>query len=155
MRPNDCLTAPMLKVGMRYEKRISFSRQDVDTYCTLAGDKNSIHNNLEAARVRFPEIGDIVVPGGLLQIAIAGLFGSYFPGDGSLGLTFEPDRVRKPVCPGDDLLIGLEVTRMRGDMAEFKIVITDSEGNQISGAKARVMLPDATYREWWESKQMD
>jgi len=152
MPANDCLTASMIEVGMKYEKKISFSREDVDTYCRLAGDKNSIHNNLEAARVRFPDIHDVVVPGGLLQIAIAGLFGTYFPGDGSLGLTFEPDRVRKPVCPGDELIIGLEVTRIRGEMAEFKITITDSVGAQISGAKSRVMLPDQIYRTWWESK---
>ena len=31
--------------------------------------------------------------------AITGIFGSSFPGDGSLGLTFTPDRFRKPVVP--------------------------------------------------------
>ena len=109
MRASDCLTASMIEVGMKYEKKIAFSHEDVETYCRLADDQNSIHRCLEAARVRFPDIDDIVVPGGLLQIAIAGLFGSYFPGDGSLGLTFEPDRVRKPIRPGDELLISLEV----------------------------------------------
>ena len=153
MRASDCLTASMIEVGMKFEKRICFSRNDVEIYCSLADDQNSIHSSLEAARVRFPDIKDIVVPGGLLQIAIAGLFGSYFPGDGSLGLTFEPDRVRKPVCPGDTLLIGLEVTRIRREMAEFKITITDEEGDQISGAKSRVMLPDEGYRQWWEREE--
>ena len=153
MRASDCLTASMIEVGMKYEKKIAFSHEDVETYCRLADDQNSIHRCLEAARVRFPDIDDIVVPGGLLQIAIAGLFGSYFPGDGSLGLTFEPDRVRKPIRPGDELLISLEVMRMRREMAEFKITITDATGDQISGAKSRVMLPDKAYRSWWEQEQ--
>ena len=153
MRASDCLTASMIEIGMRFEKKISFSREDVEVYCRLADDQNSIHSCLDAAKVRFPDTEDIIVPGGLLQIAIAGLFGSYFPGDGSLGLTFEPDRVRKPVCPGDELLISLEVTRMRGEMAEFKIDITDDQGEQISGAKSRVMLPDQTYRAWWENEE--
>ncbi len=152
MRGNNCLTKEMLKVGMTFEKELFFSKDDVDTYCSLSGDRNSIHSNLDAARRRFPGIKDVVVPGGLLQIAIAGLFGSDFPGDGSLGLTFEPERVRRPICPGDSVRIVLEVTKIRGQLAEFEIMIRNSEGEQISGAKSRVMLPDQDWRAWWEKQ---
>ena len=48
MRANDCLTTSMIEVGMRYEKKISFSLEDVETYCRLADDQNSIHRCLEA-----------------------------------------------------------------------------------------------------------
>ena len=103
----------MIKVGDILERKISFTHQDVVDYCNLAKDFNAIHHDIEAARLRFPNIKDIVVPGALLQISIAGIFGSHFPGDGSLGLTFEPERVKRPVCPGDELLVKLELVRKK------------------------------------------
>ena len=152
MKSTACLTASMIKVGDILERKISFTHHDVINYCNLAKDFNSIHHNIEAARMRFPDIQDIVVPGALLQIAIAGIFGSNFPGDGSLGLTFEPERVKRPVCPGDELTVKLELVRKKVDMAEFKITIEDMTGFQVSGARSRVLLPDDSYRAWWENQ---
>ena len=37
-------------------------------------------------------------------------------------------------------------------MAEFKITIEDMSGFQVSGAKSRVLLPDDSYRKWWETQ---
>ena len=152
MKTTNCLTSSMIKIGDILERKISFTHQDVVNYCNLAKDFNAIHHDIEAARLRFPNIKDIVVPGALLQISIAGIFGSHFPGDGSLGLTFEPERVKRPVCPGDELLVKLELVRKKVDMAEFKITIEDMTGFQVSGAKSRVLLPDDSYRKWWEAQ---
>ena len=69
-----------------------------------------------------------------------------------MGLTFEPERVKRPVCPGDELLVKLELVRKKVDMAEFKITIEDMSGFQVSGAKSRVLLPDDSYRRWWETQ---
>jgi len=153
MSKTNCLTATMLTVGMRHEARVSFSREDVARYCELANDRNAIHHDLAAARVRFPDVGDIVVPGGLIQIAITGLFGTQLPGDGSLGLSFEPERMRKPVLPGETVVITLEVTRLRGPIVEFKVGVTDADGEPISAATARVLSPDEGYRRWWEQRE--
>ncbi len=153
MSATNCLTAAMLEVGMRHKATLSFSREQVDRYCELCGDRNAIHRELEAARVRFPDVKDIVVPGGLVQIAITGLFGSAFPGDGSLGLTFTPERFRKPVCPGDAVVVTIVVTRIRGEMIEVDVAIADTEGGRISAAKARIIAPDETYRRWWEQQR--
>lgn len=145
----QCLTAAMLSVGMSHEARVSFDHDAVARYCELANDRNAIHHDVAAARLRFPEVEDIVVPGGLIQIAITGLFGTQFPGDGSLGLTFEPERMRRPVCPNDMVVITLEVKRIRGGIIEFEVRVTDEAGNAISGATARVLAPDQNYRDWW------
>ena len=152
MSPTACFTASMLTTGQEYRTRLSFSRQQVDTYCELTGDRNAIHRDLAAAQRRFPGVTDIIVPGGLIQSTISGLFGTVFPGDGSLGLTFVPDRMRKPVLPGDEVIVTLTVSRIKGALVDFDIAITDGAGARVSSAQARVMAPDEAYRSWWESQ---
>lgn len=146
-----CITADKLEVGQTHEVAMVFSREQVDAYCALTGDRNAIHRELEAARIRFPGIADIVVPGGLLQTTISAVFGSDFPGDGSLGLSFTPERMRKPVCPGDTLKITYEITRIKGQILEVDIRVDDAEGGRVTAAKAKVLAPDATYHAWWEA----
>jgi len=143
----------MLQVGMRHTAKLSFTREQVAAYCSLSGDHNAIHRDIEAARLRFPGVRDIVVPGGLVQIAIAGIFGTQFPGDGCLGLAFAPERFRRPVCPGDELTVTLEVTKLRGPLLEVDVTLTDETGEHISSAKAKLMAADDAYRQWWEANR--
>lgn len=85
------------------------------------------------------------------QTRISALFGTEFPGDGTLGLTFSPERLRRPLYPGDELVVTLEVARLiRGGIVEMQIGIADPEGNRVSEATAKVVPPDAAYRAWWE-----
>ena len=149
MPETQCLTSALLRVGMRHSAKLSFTREQVDQYCALSGDRNAIHCDLEAARLRFPGVRDIVVPGGLVQISISGIFGTEFPGDGCLGLAFVPERFRKPVCPGDELRVTIELTKIRGPLLEVDVILDDDEGNRISAAKAKLMAPDEAYRQWW------
>lgn len=154
MGQTRCLTADLLAVGMQHTARLSFSREQVAQYCALTGDTNAIHRDLTAARLRFPDLPDIVVPGGLIQSRISALFATDLPGDGSLGLTFSPERLRRPVCPGDELVVTLTVARiLRGGIVEFDIGVADAAGNRITNATARVVPPDAAYRAWWERQQ--
>jgi acyl dehydratase len=143
----------MLEVGMRYQTKMSFSREQVERYCALSGDNNAIHSDLEAAKLRFPDAKDIVVPGGLIQISITGIFGSRFPGDGTLGLTFTPERMRKPLCPGDEILVTVEITKVRGPILEVDITIDDAQGNRIGNAQSKMIAPDDAYRQWWGEKR--
>jgi acyl dehydratase len=145
-----CLTAAMLEVGQTHEARLSFSREQVERYCEFSGDRNAIHRDPEAARRRFPGVRDVVVPGGLVQSTVSGILGTSFPGDGTLGLTFAPERFRKPVCPDDPVVITFEITRIRSGIVEMDIRMADAEGNQVSSAKAKVIPPDDAYRAWWE-----
>jgi acyl dehydratase len=152
MTPTRCLTASMLEPGMRHDARLRFSREQVDQYCALVGDHNAIHRDLDAARERFPDARDIIVPGGLIQTSISALFGTEFPGDGTLGLTFSPERLRRPVYPGDELVVTLEVTRIvRGGIVEMSIDIADPDGNRLSQATAKVVPADDAYRAWWQA----
>ena len=149
----NCLTASMLEVGMRHSARLSFSRDQVQQYCSLSGDHNAIHEDPEAARLRFPDARDIVVPGGLIQISVTGLFGTEFPGDGCLGLSFVPERFRKPVYPGDEIDVDIVITKIRGPMIEVDVRLNDHQGNLLSTAKSKLIAPDEAYHNWWASRQ--
>ncbi len=153
MTKTHCLTADMLEAGARYRKTLSFSREQVALYCDLTGDRNAIHRDREAARLRFPDVPDIVVPGGLIQTTISGVFGTEWPGDGSIGLTFSPERFRKPICPGDEILVEFEITRIRGPFVEIEMTLDDAEGVRLTTAKAKILAPDAGYRAWWLQQQ--
>ena len=89
----------------------------------------------------------------MIQIAITGLFGTVFPGDGSLGLTFTPERFRKPVLPGETVIVTLDVTRIRGEIVEVDVSVHDTDQIQFGAAKARILAPDESYREWWLGQQ--
>ena len=125
-------------------------QSQVERYCALSGDYNAIHSDPEAAALRFPGARDIVVPGGLIQITVTGIFGSEFPGDGCLGLTFVPERFRKPVFPGDEIHVEIIISKLRGPMIEVDVALNDHEGNLISTAKSKLIGPDETYQQWWE-----
>jgi len=153
MSAGKCLTAAMLEVGMQHRQRFSFTREQVETYCALSGDLNAIHRDVEAVRLRFPDVTDIVVPGGLIQIAVTGIFSSQLPGDGTLGLTFSPDRFRRPVCPGDTITVTVEVTKIRGDLVDMDVRVDDAKGTRIGSAKSRLLAPDEIYRRWWQAQQ--
>jgi acyl dehydratase len=153
MPQTQCLTASMLEVGQSHTERFSFTREQVNAYCDLTGDRNGIHRDLEAARLRFPGIADIVVPGGLIQATVSGVFGTRFPGDGALGLSFMPQRFRRPVCPGDVIQVSYRITRIKAMILEVDIAIDDLGANPISSAQAKVLAPDAVYRAWWERQQ--
>jgi acyl dehydratase len=153
MTNTDCLTAAMLAVGQSHTVRLRFSRAQVDAYCALTGDANAIHRDLEAARRRFPGVTDIVVPGGLIQSTVSGVFGTRFPGDGSLGLAFVPERFRKPVLPDEEVCVVFEIVRIKGPIVEVEVTVADAEGAQLTSAKAKILAPDEAYRDWWESRQ--
>jgi acyl dehydratase len=152
--PNtQCLTAAMLEVGMRHSARLSFSREQVRQYCALSGDRNAIHSDPEAAHLRFPGARDIVVPGGLIQISVTGIFGREFPGDGCLGLSFVPERFRQPVFPDDEIDVEIVVSKIRGPMIEVDVTMKDSEANTISTAKSKLVAADDAYRNWWSQQE--
>ncbi len=153
MPETPCLTASMLEVGMRHVANLCFNREQVAQYCALTHDSNAIHRELEAARLRFPKTHDIIVPGGLLQTSVSALFATALPGDGALGLSFCPERLRRPLCPGDALTVTLEVTRVRAGIAEIDVLVEDAEGVRITSAKAKVLPADEDYRAWWLQQQ--
>ena len=146
------MTSAMLDIGSQFTKTLSFSHEQVARYCDLTGDHNAIHRELDAARMRFPNVQDIIVPGGLIQTTVSGIFGTEFPGDGAIGLSFVPERFRNPVLPDDKILVNFVITRIRGPLLEADITLDDSNGECLTTAKAKILAPDDAYRTWWEAQ---
>ena len=94
-----------------------------------------------------------MVPGELIQSTISGIFGTSFPGDGSLGLSFVPERFRKPVLPGEEVVVTFEITRIKGAIVDFEMTVEDAQGVRLTNAQARVVAPDDAYRAWWEARR--
>ena len=63
--------------------------------------------------------------------------------------------MRKPVLPGEEVIVTLTVSCIKGALVDFAITITDAAGARVSGAQARVMAPDEAYRTLWESQDHD
>ncbi len=126
MTKTDCLTTAMLTVGQRHSAQLRFTRAQVDTYCALTGDANAIHRDPEAARRRFPGVTDVVVPSGLIQSTVSCIFGTCFPGDGAFGLSFVPERFRKPVLPSGKVVVTFEITRIKGAIVDLDLAVTDA-----------------------------
>jgi hypothetical protein len=57
------------------------------------------------------------------------------------------------VCPGEVVNVVIEVARIRGELVELDVAISNAEGASIGGAKSRVLAPDKGYQEWWASRQ--
>ncbi len=93
------------------------------------------------------------MPGGLIQSTISGLFGTRFPGDGALGLSFVPERFRKPVLPGEEVVVTFEITRIKGAIIDIDLAVTDAQGVRLTNGQARVLAPDEGYRQWWEEQR--
>ena len=153
MKSSQCLTSSMLEVGSTLSKTVSFSREQVAQYCQLTGDHSAIHRELEAAQIRFPGVKDIIVPGSLIQSTVSAFFGTEFPGDGAVGLSFVPERFRSPACPGDKIEVNFIITRIRGPVLEVDIALNNSKGERLTNVKAKVLAPDEAYRNWWLTQQ--
>lgn len=152
MISTKCMTSAMLEVGSKLTKTLLFTREQVAQYCELTDDRNAIHRDIDAARIRFPGVKDIVVPGGLIQSTVSAFFGTEFPGDGAVGLSFVPERFRSPVCPDDKIQIIFVITRIRGPVIEVDISIDDNDGKRLTTAKAKILAPDDVYRDWWQAQ---
>ncbi len=153
MKSSQCSTSSMLDIGSALTKTVSFSREQVVQYCQLTGDHSAIHRELEAAQIRFPGVKDIIVPGSLIQSTVSAFFGTEFPGDGAVGLSFVPERFRSPVCPGDEIKVNFVITRIRGPILEVDIALDNHEGERVTNVKAKVLAPDEAYRSWWLTQQ--
>ena len=123
----------MYKIGEYFEKKISFTQEDVNLFSRLSGDKNSIHSK---------EYGDgvgILVQGMLAASRFGEVLGGYFPGDGTINLSRECTFLR-PVRVGQEymMMFRLEEVDIEHHIATFKMRIKDSEGKTCVMASTRV-----------------
>ena len=103
---------PALRVGQTASRSRRVTRQDIELFTDLSGDRNPIHYDEElAARTRF---GGIVVQGGVSTAILNAVVAEDLPGPGSVFLQLDL-RFLAPVRPGDVVTGTVEVTSARTD----------------------------------------
>ncbi len=116
----------MLVPGDRYEKKFSFTQDQVNQFAELSGDKNPLHINLQyAAESSF---GKTIVHGVLTISIFSQIIGMEFPGAGTIYLGQEL-QFKRPVFVGEKYRAELEV-------------IETIEGKHIAAIKTRIFDPN-------------
>ena len=73
-----------LKIGMSYEMKRAFSKEEVSQFAALSYDTNPIH--LDAEYAKNSMFGRLIVPGFLTGSHFSAIIGAKFPGEGSIYL---------------------------------------------------------------------
>ena len=73
-----------LKIGMSYEMKRAFSKEEVSQFAALSYDTNPIH--LDAEYAKNSMFGRLIVPGFLTGSPFSAIIGAKFHGEGSIYL---------------------------------------------------------------------
>lgn len=73
-----------LEIGMSYEMKRAFSKEEVSQFAALSYDTNPIHLDAEYAKKSM--FGRLIVPGFLTGSLFSAIIGAKFPGEGSIYL---------------------------------------------------------------------
>lgn len=116
----------MIVPGDRYEKKFSFSQEQVNIFADLSGDKNPLHIDQQyAAESSF---GKTIVHGVLTISIFSQIIGMEFPGAGTIYLGQEL-QFKRPVFVGEEYRAELEV---------IEII----EGKHIAAIKTQIFDPN-------------
>ncbi len=116
-----------INVGDVARRTRKITRQDIELFTEISGDRNPIHYDDElAASSRF---GGIVVQGGVTSGLLNALVAEQLPGPGSVFLEVSW-KFLAPVRPGDEITAEATVTSARDDkpITVLATTITNQDG---------------------------
>ena len=124
----------MIKTGDTYQHELMFKQSDVEAFAKITGDNNPIHIDAEyAAKTPF---GRPIVHGFLSGAVFSKVFGTLFPGEGTIYL-YQEMRFMAPVFVDQPYMAKFEVTEVNTEKhtALIKCTLEDAEGKScIDGA---------------------
>ncbi|NOU47427.1 MAG: MaoC family dehydratase [Bacteroidales bacterium] len=130
-----------IEVGEKYFHQISFSQNDVIKFAELTNDTNPIHLDEEyASKSIFKKT---IVPGFLSGAVFSKVFGTLFPGIGTIYL-YQEMKFKKPVFVNENYLAEFEVLEIDKikNRATIYCKLIDLVGTIYIEGKAIVMHPD-------------
>ena len=96
-----------IKVGEKYREIILFKAADIAAFAEVSKDKNPLHlDPVYCANTRF---GKPIVHGALLFSHFSRIFGTIWPGEGSVYLKQSMEFLR-PIFVGDEATLEIECT---------------------------------------------
>ncbi|MCB2228699.1 MAG: MaoC family dehydratase [Desulfarculaceae bacterium] len=129
-----------LSVGQIYETTLTVDEKRIAAFAEATGDDNPIHFDDEAAAKSI--FGRRVAQGMLTAGFISGVFGTQFPGSGTIYMS-QSVRFQRPVFIGDDITVRLEVLEMWPEKNRIRVATTclNQEGQEVLSGEAMVMPP--------------
>jgi len=127
----------MIKTGDTYQHALMFQQTDVDAFAKITGDNNPIHIDAEyAAKTPF---GRPIVHGFLSGAVFSKVFGTLFPGEGTIYL-YQEMKFMAPVFVEQPYTAKFEVAEVNTEKhsAIIKCTLEDAEGKICIDGTARL-----------------
>lgn len=125
-------------VGDSYEEHFSITSEQIRQYADLTGDRNPVHLSDQSAVEQGFE--GLLAHGMLTAALFSKVLGTSFPGPGSIytkqSLTF-----RRPVYPGQDLIVRAHVVSRKGRRLQLETVVYAPDKTVLLEGEAEVMIP--------------
>jgi acyl dehydratase len=124
-----------LAVGQKAQRRATITREDIDRYAELTGDRNPLHfDEAFTAKTRF---GKLMAQGGLTTGLLHALVAMDLPGPGSVFLS-QNWRFTAPVYVGETILAEVEVMRVHATkpVTQLSVKVTKDSGETVLEGEA-------------------
>lgn len=119
-----------------------FTREDIEEFAALSGDKNPIHIDDEYSRTtRF---GGVIVHGVLVLSLISTLLGTQLPGPGSIYIS-QAVKFVAPVYPGDHLTASVEVIDWDSEKGRVRLLTEVFKDENIRVVTGEALLVMSTH----------
>ena len=132
---HDVWPAGAPKVGQRAELTREVSKQDIEMFTAISGDRNPLHYDEE--RAKATKFGGIIVQGGVTSAILNAVVAEKLPGPGTVFLHVDWS-FKAPVRPGDKITGAVEVIKVRTDkpMTELKTTVRRIDGTVVLEGEA-------------------
>lgn len=132
---HDVWPAGAPKVGQRAELTREVSKQDIEMFTAISGDRNPLHYDEE--RAKATKFGGIIVQGGVTSAILNAVVAEKLPGPGTVFLHVDWS-FKAPVRPGDKITGAVEVIKVRTDkpMTELKTTVRRRDGTVVLEGEA-------------------
>ena len=116
----------MIELNDHYEEIVSFTQADIRIFADVSGDRNPIHIDEAYARSTF--FGKPIVHGMLAASVFSKIFGTKFPGEGTVYLS-QNLKFLAPVYPNEKYVASVEVIEVIREKhnAAFSTTLEDTE----------------------------
>ncbi|MEW5978076.1 MAG: MaoC family dehydratase [Acidobacteriota bacterium] len=123
------------EVGQVAELTREVTKQDIEMFTAISGDRNPLHYDEELARQT--KFGSIIVQGGITSAVLNAVVAEKLPGPGTVFLHVDWN-FKAPVRPGDKITGTVEVIKVRSDkpITELKTSVTRDDGTVAIEGKA-------------------
>jgi 3-hydroxybutyryl-CoA dehydratase len=137
---DQALSIDQISLGQTYETTVEVDEKRIAAFAQATDDDNPIHFDDEAAAKSI--FGRRVAQGMLTAGFISGVFGTQFPGSGTIYLS-QTVRFLRPVFIGDAITMRLKVLELWPEKNRIRVATTclNQDGKEVVSGEALVMPP--------------